>query len=172
MLKRIAIIGSESTGKTTLARTLSGHYNTNMVGEYAREYFNDKEYNYNLDDIVTIAKKQMQNENEQANKSKRLLFCDTDFLGLKIWSSIVFGCVPEWIENHVKNHVYDLYLLCNNDVDWVKDKLRNNKHSRQYIFNLFVKELDFYGFNYKIVENIQTKRVENAIKFVDEIIEL
>ncbi len=170
MLKRIAILGPESTGKTRLANELSKHYNASMVSEFAREYFKGKEYNYSSDDIVEIAKGQLENEKIAALKSSGMLFCDTEFIVMKIWAKIVFGKVPSWIENQVKKHVYDLYLLCYPDLKWESDPLRNNQHNRQYIYNLFVNELEENNYNYKVVKGFDDSRLKNAITFVDELI--
>ena len=93
MLKRVAIIGPESSGKTWLATKLAAYYNTKMVDEYARGYFKDRKYEYNLDDLVEIAIGQMKNEEFIASISKDIIFCDTDMIVLKIWANEVFGNV-------------------------------------------------------------------------------
>ena len=170
MLKRVAIIGSESTGKTWLAKSLANHYNTEMVSEYARDYFNDKEYQYSPDILVDIAKGQLKNEENAAMLSNGIMFCDTEFIVMKIWSKVVFDTVPVWIEKQVKGHVYDLYLLCYPDLEWEPDPLRNNSHNRQYIYNLFVKELEENKFNYRVVKELGDRRIKNAINFVDELL--
>lgn len=169
MLKRIAIIGPESTGKSWLAQKLATHYNTRMVDEYARSYFKNREFKYTAYNLVEIAKDQLKYENDIAKYCTDLIFCDTDFIVLKIWSQVVFNFVPDWIENQVVNHTYSLYLLCNLDVDWEPDTLRNNSHNRQYIYNLFVKELERNNVNYRVVVDIDDNRLKNAINFVDEL---
>ncbi len=169
VVKRIAIIGPESTGKTWLAKKLSNHYNTEMVSEFAREYFNDKEYKYSPDILVDIAKGQLENEEVAALSSNGILFCDTDFIVMKIWSKVVFDFVPDWIEKQVSEHVYDLYLLCFPDLEWEPDSLRSNPHNRQYIYDLFVNELEENNFNYKVVKELGNRRIKNVISFVDEL---
>ncbi|MFK5854642.1 MAG: AAA family ATPase [Bacteroidota bacterium] len=169
MLKRVAIIGPESTGKSWLAQKLAAHYNTKVTDEYSRIYFKNREYNYTVDNLAEIAKGQLKYENDIANSCTDLIFCDTEFIVMKIWSQVVFNFVPDWIENQIVNHTYNLYLLCNLDVDWEPDALRNNSHNRQYIYNLFVKELGQNNFNYRVVKDIDDNRLENAIKFVDEL---
>lgn len=170
MLKRVAIIGPESSGKTWLASKLAAYYNTKMVDEYAREYFKDRKYEYNLDDLVTIAEGQMKNEHCIASTSEGIIFCDTDIIVLKIWANEVFGTVPSWIEKKTQEKNYDLYLLCYPDLNWEPDPLRSNPHNRQYIYNLFVKELEQNNRNYKIVNKIGKQRLKNAINFVDELL--
>jgi len=170
LLKRVAIVGPESTGKTWLAKKLANHYNTKMVSEFAREYFNNKEYQYSPDELVDIAKGQLENEEVVAMLSNGILFCDTESIVMKIWSKVVFDFVPDWIEKQVSEHVYDLYLLCYPDLEWEPDPLRSNPHNRQFIYNLFVKELEENNFNYKVVKDIGDRRIKNAVNFVDELI--
>ena len=170
MLKRIAITGPESTGKSWLAEKLAVYYKTNMVSEYARVFFQNKEYKYTVDDIVTMAKAQLKDEERIASVSTNYLFCDTDLLVMKIWSKVVFNDVPEWIEKQVREHSYDLYLLCYPDIVWKPDFLRSNPHDRQFLFDLYVNELEQNNFNYRIVKGIGDQRIKNAISFVDELI--
>ena len=169
-LKRVAIIGPESTGKSWLAQKLAIHYNANLVDEYAREYFSERKYEYNVDDLVAIAKGQIDNEERIASFSSNIIFCDTDLIVMKIWSKVVFGRVPDWIENQLQEHIYDLYLLCYPDLEWKPDPLRSNPNNRQYIYDLFVNELEQNSFNYGVVIGIGTQRAENAINFVDELL--
>jgi len=169
-LKRVAIIGPESTGKSWLARKLAFNYNTKLVDEYAREYFSERKYEYNVDDLVAIAKGQIDSEERIASISSNLIICDTDLIVMKIWSKVVFGRVPDWIENQLREHIYDLYLLCYPDLEWKPDPLRSNPSNRQYIYDLFVNELDQNSFNYRVVKGIGSQRAENAINFVDELL--
>ena len=57
---RIALIGPESTAKSTLSEALAKHYNTVWVKEYAREYLSILKSKYTLTDILTIAKEQLE----------------------------------------------------------------------------------------------------------------
>ncbi len=135
MVKKIVIIGPESTGKSTLCKQLAEHYNTIWVDEYAREYLLKNGTNYNFEDLLTIAKGQVENEElgirnwEAANKSKidnlkSPIFIDTDMYVMKVWCEFVFEKCHHWILNRIAERKYDLYLLCNIDLPWVEDALR------------------------------------------------
>ena len=165
--RKIAVLGPESTGKTWLCGKLADHYFTSYCEEYARIYFQNKKYDYSISDIDKIALCQFGIEKKQLKENKPLIFCDTDFITLKIWSEVVFEKTTDTIENLIKNNIYDLYLLCDIDVPWKEDPLRKNKHNRQYIFNLFVKELERNDLQYKIVSGLQDNRLRNAIKIID-----
>ena len=170
MLKKIATIGPESTGKSWLANKLAIHFNTNKVDEFARDFFMGKEYKYSIEDLLFIAKKQVENESVAALSSSNILFCDTELLVMKIWAQEVFGKVPEWILENIKLQNYDLFLLCYPDIKWENDRLRNNNENRDYIYGLFVKELEYYSCNYCVIKGVGMSRLTNAISCVDELL--
>lgn len=127
-IKRIVVLGPESTGKSTLCQLLSEHYQTLWVKEYAREYLltHGKEYTY--DDLKIIADGQIALEEsgmaEAAVQQKQMVFIDTDMYVMKVWCEFVFGQCHNSILNSIATREYDLYLLCNIDLPWVKDELR------------------------------------------------
>ncbi len=130
-LKKIVIIGPESTGKSTLCTQLAAHYQTLWCPEYAREYLLKHGTNYTFEDLLTIAKGQLQLEDSfAAQLSQRptsnlpLLFIDTDMYVMKVWCEFVFDRCHPWILDQIVERKYDLYLLCKPDLPWVKDELR------------------------------------------------
>lgn len=131
MIKKIVVIGPESTGKSTLCAKLSRHYNSLWCPEYARDYLTKNGTNYSYDDLLTIAKGQLQLEDAYMNSAQsgdkasgRYLFIDTDMYVMKVWCEFVFGKCHPWILNQIVERKYDLYLLCKPDLPWVKDELR------------------------------------------------
>jgi NadR type nicotinamide-nucleotide adenylyltransferase len=132
-LKKIVVIGPESTGKSWLCEKLAAHYNTHWVKEYAREYLLTKGNAYTPDDLELIAKGQIDAENKLAeimqnnfepSDANKPLFIDTDLYVMKVWSEFVFNQCSYNILNGIVNHHYDLYLLCKPDIPWVSDELR------------------------------------------------
>ena len=93
-MKKVVIIGPESTGKSTLSEQLAKHYNTSWVPEYAREYLIQHGPGYTYDDLLTIAKGQAALEENYINRaapSSKVLFIDTDQYVMKVWCEFVFG---------------------------------------------------------------------------------
>ena len=125
-MRKIVIIGPESTGKSSLARSLAEHYHTGWVKEYAREFLltHGKEYTY--EDLYTIACGQIALEfkTTEAFSEKPLLFIDTDLHVVRVWSEFVFNRCDNRILQHIARQSYDLYLLCNTDLPWEADELR------------------------------------------------
>ena len=133
MLKKIVIIGPESTGKSTLCEQLSKYYGAPLVKEYAREYLLINGNNYTYDNLLDIAKGQIAKEEIAIEKAIQitnsniitpLIFIDTDMYVMKVWCEYVFNKCHNWILNTIVAQKYDLYLLCNVDLPWVKDELR------------------------------------------------
>jgi len=166
MVKRIAITGPESTGKTELAQHLAKVFNEPWVPEFARDYLEIYGPEYSLRDVEIMAKGQLLEEDRMAAKANRFLFCDTDFTVLKIWCEVVFGKCPDWIDQMFRRHRYDLYLLCYPDLIWQPDPLRENPDNRLELFLLYQKALEENGVKYVVVDGLGTERMEKAISFV------
>lgn len=146
MIKKIVIIGPESTGKSTLAADLAAHFNTQWVPEYAREYLLKHGTNYSYDDLLTIAKGQLALEDAATAAVAKLasdktlpLFIDTDMWMMKVWCEFVFGKCHRFVLDQIVERKYDLYLLCNTDLPWVKDELREypDLETRNNLFHIY-----------------------------------
>ncbi|MEO6719934.1 MAG: AAA family ATPase [Ferruginibacter sp.] len=176
------IIGPESTGKSSLCAQLAEHYSTQWVREFAREYLMANGTDYNFENLLTIAKGQVALEEtaidnmlsltRESTKFASPLFIDTDMYVLKVWCEFVFDKCHHWILNQVVEKKYDLYLLCNIDLPWVADELREYPdlesrarlyhHYKDIMINQAVPWIDISG-NYE-------ERLQKAIKAVDEIL--
>lgn len=167
---KIAVVGAESTGKSELCQTLAKHYNTIWVPEYAREYFNNSDiYNYTLQDLVIIAKKQIELEEDLIKKSNRFLFCDTTLITLKIWAELEFKQTPDLITENLNKIKYNHYFLMANEVPWVQDAQRQNKFSRNMIFDMNKAELEKLKAPYSVINGLNEERPNNAIELIDKL---
>jgi NadR type nicotinamide-nucleotide adenylyltransferase len=147
-LKKIVVIGPESTGKSTLCGYLADYYNTLWCPEFAREYLLENGTAYTIDDLITIAKGQLdavqkytralQSQIDQTGIVKPLIV-DTDMYVMKVWAEYVFGTCPTFILDEINKQDYDLYLLCKPDIPWVKDELREypDEKPRQELFQIY-----------------------------------
>lgn len=164
---RISVTGPESTGKSWLAQHLAEYYKTQWVPEYARKYLEDIKRLYTYEDILLIARKQFQEENSAAKRSE-LLFSDTDFCVTSIWCNVKFGKCHDWITVKLEENHYNLYLLCNIDLPWQYDPLREHPEMRSELFGMYCDLLENRKFNYRVVSGDGNNRLLNAINFVDE----
>jgi len=168
-IKRIAITGPESTGKSVLTGVLSNYFQAIRVNEYARDYLSILDCEYTYDDVLYIAKKQIDLEIQSRNKGM-IIFNDTELINIKIWLLHKYGRVPEWLDNEINKQLFDLYLLCNVDLPWEADPLRENPSLRQYFFDWFVKELTYYNCRYVIVSRQGELRSQNAIREIQKLL--
>lgn len=171
---RVVLYGPESTGKTTLARQLAEHYQTEWVPEFARDYLQEK-WNKTgmiceLADITPIAYGQMHLENNLAQTANEVLFCDTDLLETLVYSQYYFQTIPAYLEEAVATHHYDLYLLTDIDVPWQPDDLRDQPHKRPEMLTLFETYLKKYKRAYFLIKGNKKERFTNATGLIDELL--
>jgi len=169
-LKKIVVIGPESTGKSTLASLLAKHYNTEWVPEYAREYMNKLNRPYIEKDLLNIARGQIASEIRLAKKAKKLLICDTNLLVLKVWSEHKFGgCYPQ-ILDHISMRKYDLYLLTYVDLPWEEDPQREDSLLRNFYYDVYKNELKNYGWPFVEIKGEHYERKKMAIQAIDSLL--
>lgn len=159
MIKKIVIIGPESTGKSTLCEQLAKHFNVNWCPEYAREYLNKNGVKYNYNDLLKIAQGQLKAEddsivitngqqsiiNNQVASSpltiyhSPFLFIDTNMYVMKVWYEYVFGKCEQLVLDEISKRKYDLYLLCNIDLPWIAEPMREypDLNARIELYNMY-----------------------------------
>ncbi len=165
-IKRIALIGAESTGKTTLARALALRFDTVWVPEYAREYMTLNPGDYGITDVEDITRQHLRHEEELSLRAKKILITDTELITSAIWCEDVFGNCPKWIEEQITEHRYDLYLLTSNDLPWIADPVRVNSQRRDYFFNLYKRTLEEYQLPFEIISGRYEARLMCAINAI------
>lgn len=163
---RIAITGPESTGKSALAQALAEHFGTAWVPEYAREYLGKLDRPYHYDDLLAIADGQRRAEDSLDDGTEGFLFCDTDALVLYVWSTFRFGkCHPE-LNDWLEEGSYALHLLCDVDLPWEYDPLREHPEQRNELFSLYLRELEARRLPYRVVSGRGEERTANAIRIL------
>ena len=168
---KVAIIGPESAGKTTLAGMLKVHYNGYIVNEFAREYLNDKS-SYEEEDLLEIAKGQANLEDEGINSDKNIVLFDTNFLVLKVWSDLKYNRCNSFIEEELSNRNYDLTLLLLPNIPWQYDPMRESPsiEDRMNIFHEYKKHLELLNHHYQVIRDIGYGRTQESIYHIDKLI--
>jgi len=167
---KIAVVGPESTGKSTMSAYLAKHYNTVWVPEFARGYCEALTEPCTWQDEINMFYGQLALEAEYLPKANNLVICDTTFITVKIWSDEIFGHSPQEVLDELPKHPYDLYLLLNIDLPWEEDPLRDFPHMREHFMDVWHKELDALGARYILISGTGDDRYENAVKAVDDFI--
>ncbi|MEJ7778069.1 MAG: ATP-binding protein [Daejeonella sp.] len=166
-IKKIAVVGPESTGKSTISAQLAEHYNTVWVPEYAREYCEALTEPCTWKDEINMFRGQLSLEEKFLPQANKILICDTTFITVKIWSDHVFGESPQEVIDELPKHPYDLYLLMNIDLPWQEDPLRDFPHMREHFMEVWHQELKTLGAEYHLISAANEERLKNAIQTID-----
>ena len=126
-IQRIAVFGTESTGKTTLAQKLAAHFGEPWSPEFVREFWDLRDGKITAEDLGTIALGQIANEDHAISQANRVTFFDTDLLTCTLWNDWLFpGACPAWVrtEAEARARGVALWLLCDADIPWAPDPQR------------------------------------------------
>lgn len=126
-IARIAVFGTESTGKTSLAQRLATHFGEPWAPEFVREYWDTHDGKIGPADLDAIARGQIANEEAAAGRARQCVFCDTDLLTCVLWNDLLFpDACPTWVRSEAERRArnYALYLLCDTDVLFAPDPQR------------------------------------------------
>ncbi|MEP6627267.1 MAG: ATP-binding protein [Ginsengibacter sp.] len=224
-IKKIVVIGPESTGKSTLCKNLAAHYNSLWVPEYAREYLEKNGTQYNYENLLDIAKGQIALEDRIAGggyqvsgmgyqrsgisaqrsaisnhveggrcqvpgggdqladgiseptsnlkphpSSLKPLFIDTDMYVMKVWCEFVFNKCHNWILNRIAERPYDLYLLCDIDLPWVEDALREypDKSTREKLYHYYKDLMVNQSRPWCNISGNYEERFKKAVDFIEK----
>jgi NadR type nicotinamide-nucleotide adenylyltransferase len=140
-LRRVCVTGPESTGKTTLAQRLAELAHCEWVPEASRVYAERKGSELVATDVPLIAREHIRLADTAAARARAkgdtLLVLDTDLLSTVIYARHYYRLVPDWIERMERARRADLYLLCDIDVPWIPDGIRDRPANREEMFALF-----------------------------------
>jgi NadR type nicotinamide-nucleotide adenylyltransferase len=181
-LQKIVVLGPESTGKSTLCAALAAHYQIIWTPEYARQYLSENGTKYTYDDLLIIAKGQIANEEKSieiinqnnANNNRfgisNKLILDTDMYVMKVWCEYVFNNCHHYILEQINQRSYDLYLLCDIDLPWSADEMREypDDGPRIELFTIYKELLINQKTPWGIVSGTGKQRTSNAIQLIDQ----
>jgi NadR type nicotinamide-nucleotide adenylyltransferase len=175
-VRRICIVGAESTGKTTLAQKLSEHYRTNWVPEYGREYCSEKwkdgiiTDDWTSEEFIRIATEQIRTEDIAARSANKVLICDTDAFATSIWHERYLHKCSADVEAIANSRQYDLYILTGDEVPFVQDGLRDGEHIRHRMHNRFINALTQTNRPWVLVSGTLSERISQAVRCIDKIL--
>ncbi len=196
LMYKIAVIGPESTGKSELTKALALHYSAPHVDEYARTYVEQLGRPYTYDDVCAIAKVQIEAEKlyssssgsstEKPNVSHSdactanndprhsriaekptFVFFDTELIITKVWFEYCYKTVPSFVNQQLSTGFFDLYLLCDTDLPWVPDQVREHGHDREFFREWYRREIEQLNKPYVLVQGLDELRLSNAIKAIN-----
>lgn len=163
-IQKIAVVGPESTGKSTMATYLANHFDTLAIPEYSRYYCEDLNREYTLQDEVNMFYGQVALEEALLPLAhNHLVICDTTILTVKIWCDHLFQHTPEKILKEIQSREYTGYLLMDIDLPWEDDPLRDFPEKREYFMSVWKKELDALRAPYIKVSGLDSTRQQNGL---------
>jgi len=164
IIKKISIIGPESSGKTLLANILSRIINCKKTNEFAREYLY-KKITYDFEDLDKIAVGQNNLIRPYLNKDNYLI-ADTSNIVTEIWSKLKFNQVSKKVSEISKSEIFDGYILCKPDIPWEFDKLRENPNNRMEIYSYYINILKERKLNFIIAKGTLINRTISCLDFI------
>jgi NadR type nicotinamide-nucleotide adenylyltransferase len=170
--RRVVITGSESTGKTTLARDLGAYFGAPWVPEFARSYADAQTLaGRTLDetDVEPIARGTIARQDAALGLVPPLIFFDTDLVSTVVYAHHYYGNCPAWIEAAARHRLADLYLLCDIDVPWFPDGVRDIPHRRAYMHGLFAEQLASLGARVATIRGTWEERFQSAVRAVESV---
>jgi NadR type nicotinamide-nucleotide adenylyltransferase len=170
-VRRVAILGAESTGKTTLAQTLARHFDTIWVPEFAHDYLAARGGICAEADMPIIAREQVAAEERLSREANRLLICDTELMTTALWSERYWGWCPDEICRPARERAkaYGLFLLCDSSVPWIDDGLRDSPGYRDWFQQRFLAELQQRKLPHVVLTGEFPARTAAAIQAVEKI---
>lgn len=166
---RVALLGAESTGKSTLAAALAAHYRTVWVPEYLREFVEEKQRTPQEPEQFLIANTQLEREDDSARDANTLLFCDTTPLMTSVYSQFYFGSTDTALTNLVRVHRYDYTIVTEPSTPWIADGLqRESDDVRQAVHKLLLATLAAEVIPFLLVSGEVEQRVQQVVKYLSE----
>ena len=160
---RIAVLGAESSGKSTLCEALARHYRTVWVPEYLREFVDIHARVPYEEDQFGIATTQRAREDEACAQARRFLFCDTTPLMTALYSRVYWGRVDARLAALDARHDYAFTLVTAPDTPWEPDGLqRESEEVRQMVHRMLVETLAARGIAYVLLEGSLAQRVRQV----------
>ena len=189
-VRRVVLVGAESTGKSTLAQKLAQHFQTQWVLEYGRDYWeqrleatraeggsslrNDELCGlaeakpWTTEEFIHIASEQQRRENEAARRANKVLICDTNAFATGIWHERYMGFRSPEVDAIGERDVVHLYLLCVPDFPFVQDGFRDGEHIRDWMHGRFVDAL--VGKPVVLLEGSEDQRFRIAVKAIEALL--
>lgn len=175
---RIAVVGAESTGKSTLARELARKYKTVWAPEYGRifaegkipglDIFPNKLWRTN--EFVHISKAQGLLEDQLARDSYQVMFCDTTPYSTELWHERYTGEKSIRVHEAAGVRDYALYIVAGDEIPFTQDGTRDGQEIRHTMHQQFINELKTVGLNYVVAEGDIDQRIATVSKHIDALI--
>lgn len=171
-MKHIVLTGAECTGKTSLARGLSGYYGEPWTGEFVRDYVSRLDRPLERADLEPIARGQLALEDSAVERAKHFVLHDTNLFSSILYAKHYFDTQIDWVDEAFRQRDYALYLLCTpSGIDWEADPgQREGPQARDALHRIFERELKKRQLPYVELKGSAEERFDQAILTIDKLL--
>lgn len=174
-VKRVCVLGAESTGTTTMAKALADHFQTSWVPEYGRDYWIEKMRSGDIEhwdesEFVHIAQEQSRREDSAARTANKVLFCDTDAFATSVWFERYMQRRSDQVEAVSKEKAYALTFLTGDEIPFEQDGFRDGEHIRHWMHERFTERLQEAKRPFVLLRGNHLDRFEQAKELVDDLL--
>ncbi len=175
-MKKICLIGPESTGKSTLGKKIAQQLNTIYIPEYAESLIKKQNGNFYEKNIEEVALTQIQIEKSLERMVHKYMICDSDIITTMVWAETLFHSVPKLLSEIAKKQKYDITFLFYPDTPWVDDIHRkvtssNEQEFRMNMFHKMEQKLKEYQRPYEIITGSYQQKEDKIIQKIEQIFE-
>jgi nicotinamide riboside kinase len=165
---KITFTGPESSGKTSLSKAITEHFDAQWFPEYARTYLMNREGEYDFGDIEQIGIEQQ--ESREIDEKSGIKIYDTENTVLYIWSVFKYQKFAPKVKSLMESQRFAHYFLCSPEgIPWEEDPLRESPIQREELFNLYLHQLRTLNVDFTILKGDFEQRKEKAISIIEEI---
>ena len=172
-VKRVCLLGAESTGKTTLAKALAERFGTVWNPEYGRPYTQigrPPDAPWTSWEFTHIARIQCWYEDFLAGLARNVLFTDTDAFTTAVFHEVYLG-TPATEFDELVRRPYDLFLLCGLDAPWRHDGVREFESQRRWMHERYLDRVRESGTPWLLLEGPLEQRLDAAASAVERMLE-
>ena len=172
-VKRIAFVGTESTGKTTLAEKLSKFYNTAYVHEVGRDYTLKYSDQLTVKHFDELAMEHFLLTEKKALDCNRVLLVDSEAIVTQYYLEMYFKLRSPLIDEIIRRQEFDLWLFLEPDLEWIDDGVRfaGDPEVRETNNRQLKEMLAEYGVTFISVSGDYNQRFVEAIRAIDGLFE-
>ena len=164
-VQRIALLGAESSGKSTLAAALAERLGTAWAEEYGRTLWEERGGDVPLADYVLIAERHRDIEDAALARARRFLFCDTNAITTQQYAFFFWGACPPRVQALAAECAtrYARTLVCTPDFGLVQDGWRVSPEVQRYQDGAIRNDLTIRGIPYDVVSGSVEARVAQVL---------
>jgi HTH-type transcriptional repressor of NAD biosynthesis genes len=167
---KVIILGTESTGKTTLTELLAKHYNCSFVKEVAREIISNSN-TFKYEELYQVAEEHSKQIHRAVDGKSPLVIIDTDIHITKSYARFIFNKELEIGDEIYNINKSDLYIYLKNDVEFVQDGTRLDETERNRLDFTHRQILKEHNIHIIEIEGNWDNRFNKAVNFIDGLIQ-